>query len=124
MERRQPADSRRERAGGESEEIVVEVAYALPQRGVVKTFRLSATATLADALAMARSDPDYLGVDWDRAAVGIFGVPVSRERALRDGDRVEIYRALAVDPKAARRARAKKQRDGVASTAFNPGRSR
>jgi putative ubiquitin-RnfH superfamily antitoxin RatB of RatAB toxin-antitoxin module len=107
----------------ESGEIVVEVAHALPQRAIVKTFRLTAPATLADALAMARGDPDYCGIDWDRAAVGIFGVPAARQRALRDGDRVEIYRPLEVDPKAARRARAKKQRDGVASTPLNPGRS-
>lgn len=91
----------------EPAEIAVEVAYALPLRAVVKTFRLSATATIADALARARGDPEYCGVDWDRAAVGIFGVPAARQRGLRDGDRVEIYRALAVDPKAARRARAK-----------------
>jgi uncharacterized protein len=96
----------------ESAEVAVEVAYALPQRAVVKTFRLSAPATIADALARARSDPEYCGVDWDRAAVGIFGVPAGRQRGLRDGDRIEIYRALAVDPKAARRVRAKQNQTG------------
>ena len=106
----------------ESGEIAVEVAYALPQRAVVKTFRLSAPATLADALARARSDPEYCGVDWDRAAVGIFGVPAARQRGLRDGDRIEIYRALAVDPKAARRARAKQSGRGRLDP-VDPGRS-
>lgn len=96
--------------GAESGEIAVEVAYALPHCAVVKTFRLSAPATIADALARARSDPEYCGVDWDRAAVGIFGVPAARQRGLRAGDRIEIYRALKVDPKAARRARAKQQK--------------
>ena len=96
----------------ESVEIAVEVAYALPQRAVVKTFRLSAPATIADALATARADPEYCGVDWDRAAVGIFGVPAARQRGLRDGDRIEIYRPLKVDPKAARRARAKQKGTG------------
>ena len=94
----------------ESAEILVEVAYALPQRAVVKTFRLPVPATISDALARARGDPDYCGVDWDRAAVGIFGVPATRQRGLRDGDRIEIYRALAVDPKTARRARSNQQR--------------
>ena len=93
-------------------EIAVEVAHALPQRAVVKTFRFSAPATVADALARARGDPEYCGVDWDRAAVGIFGVPAARQRSLRDGDRIEIYRPLKVDPKAARRARAKQKRTG------------
>jgi putative ubiquitin-RnfH superfamily antitoxin RatB of RatAB toxin-antitoxin module len=107
MECRPSADPGESRASAESVEIAVEVAYALPQRAVVKTFRLSTPATVADALARARSDPEYYGVDWDRAPVGIFGVPAARQRGLRDGDRIEIYRALAVDPKAARRARAK-----------------
>jgi uncharacterized protein len=86
------------------------VVYALPQRAVAKTFRLSASATVADALARASGDPEYCGIDWDHAPVGIFGVLAARQRVLRDGDRIEIYRALAVDPKAARRARAKKER--------------
>jgi hypothetical protein len=107
MECPPPADSAAATSGGNSAEIVVEVAYALAQHAVVKTFRLSAPATIADALARARSDPDYPDVDWDGAAVGVFGAQASRQRNLHDGDRVEIYRALAVDPKAARRARAK-----------------
>jgi len=86
-------------------ELAVEVAYALPQRAVVKIFRLTAPATVAEALALARNDPEYSGIDWDRAAVGIFGSRVDRHRRLQNGDRVEIYRALAVDPKAARRER-------------------
>jgi uncharacterized protein len=96
----------------ESAQIVVEVAYALPHRAVIKTFRLPSTATIADALAVARRDPEFCGVDWERAAVGIFGMPSTRERGLRDGDRIEIYRPLAVDPKAARRARAKHKGTG------------
>lgn len=43
---------------------------------------------------------------WASAPVGIFGEPCSRERVLNAGDRLEIYRPLAVDPKEARRARA------------------
>jgi uncharacterized protein len=109
MESRRSADLGEPRV---SVEIAVEVAYALPQRAIVKTFRLSAPATVADALARARIDPDYGAVDWDRAAVGIFGVPAARQRGLRDGDRIEIYRALAVDPKAARRARAQQKGTG------------
>jgi uncharacterized protein len=112
MECRLSADPGETGAAGESGEITVEVAYALPQRAVVKTFRLSAPATVADALALARSDPEYGAIDWDSAAVGVFGVPAARQRPLRDGDRIEIYRALAVDPKAARRARAKNKGTG------------
>lgn len=42
----------------------------------------------------------------ESAAVGIFGVVCAREFVFADGDRIEIYRPLAVDPRAARRERA------------------
>ena len=47
--------------------------------------------------------------DWT-GPVGVFGAIVSLDRALDEGDRVEIYHALPVDPKAARRARAEARR--------------
>ena len=43
---------------------------------------------------------------WRSAPVGIFGERCDRSRVLVDGDRVEMYLALKVDPKAARRERA------------------
>jgi uncharacterized protein len=93
-------------------ELNVELVYALPQRAIVRCLRLAAPATVADALALAQSDPELAGIDWERAVVGIFGVPVPRHQPLREGDRIEIYRALAVDPKAARRTRAKQKGTG------------
>jgi len=103
----------------EPQELAVEVVYALPQCAVVKIFRLTAPATVAEALALAQSDPEYRGIDWERAAVGIFGARVDRHRRLQNGDRIEIYRALALDPKAARRARAGRARSARAAA---PGR--
>ena len=44
--------------------------------------------------------------EWQTGVVGVFGDVCGRDRRLQDGDRVELYRALIVDPKAARRARA------------------
>jgi uncharacterized protein len=94
----------------EPSSLVVEVAYALPQRAIVKTFRLASPATVADALEMAGADPDFSGIDLTEAAVGVFGTLARPEQLLRAGDRIEVYRALAVDPKAARRARVKQAR--------------
>lgn len=48
------------------------------------------------ALPTGTLDPDRLG---------IFGRKVSPNQLVRDGDRVEIYRPLALDPKDARRRR-------------------
>lgn len=41
----------------------------------------------------------------DRLPAGIWNRPAGRETRLREGDRVELYRALRVDPKVARRER-------------------
>jgi uncharacterized protein len=72
-------------------------------------------ATVADALEAARSALRAQGdaarsvaeaAEWQTGVVGVFGEVCGRDRRLQDGDRVELYRALIVDPKAARRARA------------------
>ena len=86
--------------------LLIEVAYADPQRTALKVYRLQPPATVADDLALAAADPCFAGVDLARSACGIFGRVVGRERALAHGDRVEIYRPLAADPKVARRSRA------------------
>jgi len=76
----------------------------------VRVYRLQAGATVSDALNLAAADVAFAGVDCAHAAVGIFGRTVARTQPLMDGDRVEIYRPLAVDPKAARRSRARRGR--------------
>ena len=90
--------------------VQIEVAYAAPGRIVAKIYELTLPATVSDALAWATEDPAFIGVDIENASVGVFGLVVRRDHSLSDGDRLEIYRPLAVDPKAARRARAKNQR--------------
>jgi hypothetical protein len=90
--------------------IRVEIAYAEPQRVIVKALSLTAGSRIADALRLAAFDPDFSGVDLVNSPVGIFGKPAGVEHALKDGDRIEIYRPLAADPKAARRARAQQAR--------------
>ena len=86
--------------------ILVEVAYAEPQRAIVKTVRLASPATIADALEVAAADPDFSGIDIAHAPVGVYGRLARPEQLLKAGDRIEIYRPLAADPKVARRARA------------------
>jgi putative ubiquitin-RnfH superfamily antitoxin RatB of RatAB toxin-antitoxin module len=88
----------------------IEIAYAEPQRAIVKTLRLPPGSRVADALRLAALDPDFTAVDLAKSALGIFGTLTRTDHALREGDRIEIYRPLAADPKAARRARAKELR--------------
>ena len=93
-----------------AEPFLVEVLFALPDRAVVKAFRVTAPASVADALALAAADPDFHGIDLAGSPVGIFGRVVQRGRVLQPGDRLEIYRALAADPKQARRERVQRAR--------------
>ena len=97
----------------ESPVVEVEVVYAEPQRAISKLFLLASPATVADALEAAAAAMEFSGIDFAHAAVGVYGKPVGAERILEEGDRIEIYRALAADPKAARRARVKQARRGL-----------
>ncbi|MGH8207219.1 MAG: RnfH family protein [Steroidobacteraceae bacterium] len=63
-------------------------------------------ATLAEALAAARERLGEHAADWERAAAGIYGQMYPREHVPADGERIELYRPLQVDPRALRRARA------------------
>jgi uncharacterized protein len=93
-----------------NERLRIEIAYARPQRAIVKEYRLAPGACVADALQLAALDPDFSGVDLANSAFGIFGKAARAEQALEEGDRIEIYRPLSADPKAARRARARQAR--------------
>lgn len=80
--------------------LKVEVVYALPRREKVLSVSLPDGATVRDALLKAGFSGE--------GSFGIFGEPTTLETRLRDGDRVELYRPLKIDPKEARRRRAKR----------------
>jgi len=64
---------------------------------------LPAGATVAEALALARQQWGAQAIDG--RAVGIFGRACRLDQVLAEADRIELYRPLAADPRAARRAR-------------------
>ena len=86
--------------------VDVEIAFALPDEQLVVKVTLARGASVADALrasGLAEHFPDF---DFDAADVGIWGHVVQRDRLIRDGDRIEVYRPLERDPREARRQRA------------------
>ena len=83
--------------------IRVEVVYARREGAASVTVQLPAGATVRDALTAA-------GFATRQRDVGVYGKRVSADAPLADGDRVEIYRPLALDPKERRRQRAAKRR--------------
>ena len=87
--------------------ITVSVVYAEPEHAFTVELSLPKGATVADAIersGIRRSRPD-IAIRDDR--LGIFSRKASPDTELRDGDRVEIYRPLLIDPKEARRKRAR-----------------
>jgi putative ubiquitin-RnfH superfamily antitoxin RatB of RatAB toxin-antitoxin module len=90
--------------------INVEIVYAAPQRTVCKTLAVPDGATLAEALQQAALDPSFAGLDLMSAPVSIFGALARADQVLGEGDRIELLRPLAADPKAARRERVKQAR--------------
>ena len=89
------------------ESLRVRVVYAGERAQHVRDIVLAPGSTVADSITGSGIiEAANLGED-DLRHVGIFGRVVTPQTLLRDGDRVEIYRDLKVDPKEARRRRAR-----------------
>lgn len=74
---------------------------------------LPADATVADALAAARQRLGARLMLIDGQPVGIFGQLCPLDHVPAEGDRIELYRPLHADPRAARRARVARGAGGV-----------
>jgi putative ubiquitin-RnfH superfamily antitoxin RatB of RatAB toxin-antitoxin module len=91
--------------------VAVLVTYAPAPRQVREiALQLPQGATVAQALVASGLAAEYPEIEG--AAVGIWGRKTSAEQRLRAGDRVEVYGALRVDPKVARRERFARQGAG------------
>lgn len=99
--------------------ITIEVVYALLDRQRLIELQVEDNCTVLDAAQRSGIAQAFDGVDgnnsivdWNTAVLGIFGKVIEQpaQTILRDGDRIEIYRPLIADPKAARRQRAQKKR--------------
>jgi putative ubiquitin-RnfH superfamily antitoxin RatB of RatAB toxin-antitoxin module len=78
----------------------VEVVYALAGRQDIVVLEVPPGTLAGEAVRLSRLPASGL-----RLGIGGKAVPESRE--LRDGDRIDLLRPLAADPKEARRRRAK-----------------
>ena len=81
----------------------VEVVYALAGTQEIVALQLPEGSSAGDAVAAS-------GLAAEGARLGIGGREANPRQALHDGDRVEILRPLAVDPREARRLRARRRR--------------
>ena len=86
------------------ETIEVEVAYALPERQLILKVEVPLGASAIEAVRLSGIEEQFPEIELGKNRLGVFGKLCKPERMLQPGDRVEIYRPLIVDPRAARRA--------------------
>jgi putative ubiquitin-RnfH superfamily antitoxin RatB of RatAB toxin-antitoxin module len=86
------------------------VAYATRDEQWLWTVEVPAAASVAEVIDAARLVANRDEVPWESVTLGIFGKPCNRTDIPAEGDRIEIYRPLASDPKARRRQQVQNQR--------------
>jgi putative ubiquitin-RnfH superfamily antitoxin RatB of RatAB toxin-antitoxin module len=93
--------------------ITVEVAYALPQKQLLKTLSVAPGTTALEAVKMSGILESFPEIDANSDNIGVFsqvlgtkGLSEPAQYQLQSMDRVEIYRPLIADPKEVRRRRA------------------
>ena len=84
----------------------VEVVFALAEKQVLRAVELPEGATVAEAIDASRIAHQFPGADLGKLQAGVWSKPVERTCVVRDGDRVELYRPLKMDPREARRLKA------------------
>ena len=90
----------------EAEMINVEVCYAMTDKQDVVRVKLAVGANLEQALTASGLLAKYPEIDVKKNKFGIWNKLSKLDAALRDKDRVEIYRPLIADPKEVRKQRA------------------
>ncbi|HFC8477462.1 RnfH family protein [Neisseria mucosa] len=86
--------------------LEIEIVYGLADRQVLKNMTVTEGTTVREAALQSGLEVEFPELDLQQAPLGIFGKAVKDKTVLRDGDRIEVYRPLLIDPKEARRKRA------------------
>lgn len=87
-------------------DIAIEVVYARPDRQALISLRVPIGSKLEAALEASGIYEQFPGDELQTCPTGIWGRPVPRTHPLAEGDRIELYRPLRIDPREARRQRA------------------
>lgn len=100
------------------DKIQVEVAYATPAKQTILSLHVAQGTTLYQAAELSGIVNEFPEIVLEDVKMGLFGKAVRspKEEVLREMDRVEIYRALTIDPMVARANRAAKAAEKAAAT--------
>ncbi len=91
--------------------MIVEVAYAKPEKQQILRVEVPEGTTAFEAAMHSGIVSVFPEIDLEAVDMGIFGkaIKAPTTHQLREGDRVELYRPLKIDPKQARLNRARKK---------------
>jgi len=103
--------------------IPVEVVYGLPHTQRLIALEVPAGTTALATVQRSGLLQEFPEIDLETASLGIFSrlldgrtLPAPAEYSVQPHDRIEIYRALLIDPKQARLRRAAKKRQAYTQT--------
>lgn len=88
--------------------LTIEVAYANAKQQLLIPVVVSDHTSIEQAILASGILQHFSEIDLQQNAVGIFGKVCALSQLVNTGDRIEIYRPLFLDPKDARKQRAKK----------------
>ncbi|HCM05237.1 MAG TPA: RnfH family protein [Oceanospirillales bacterium] len=93
-----------------SEQIEIEVVYGLAHKQKLISMQVEQGTTVRQGAELSGLDKEFPELNIAESKLGIFGKTVRSPdtEVLKAGDRIEIYRPLIIDPKAARANRAAK----------------
>ena len=93
-----------------SEQIEIEVVYGLAHKQKLISLTVEKGTTVRQGAELSGLDKEFPELNIAESKLGIFGKAVRNPdtEVLKAGDRIEIYRPLLIDPKAARANRAAK----------------
>lgn len=91
--------------------MLVQVCYATLTQQWSKTVELSNSATIKQAIEQSGVLQDCPEIDLSKQKVGVWGKIAALEDVVNEGDRIEIYRPLLIDPKQARMLRAQRAKE-------------
>lgn len=89
--------------------ITVEIAYACPDKQRIITIQVEAGSSIETVIDRSGILEVFPEINLLKQKVGVFSKIKKLTDEVEEGDRVEIYRPLIIDPKEARRNRAEKK---------------
>lgn len=90
--------------------LQIEVVFSDSRHQKLIQVLVPVNTTISEALKLSGVLLDFPNIDLNKNKVGIFGKLCNLDKKINEGDRIEIYQPLVIDPKKIRLNRAKKQK--------------